>query len=82
MTPTLRFAAAALVALAAGAAATASSAAPFPAPQQDQVPVFGARVEVVRLHAAVLGDDGPVVDLTAHDFVVIDNGVAVAVERA
>jgi len=75
VTPTLRFAAAALVAMAAGAAAMASSAAPFPTPQQDQVPVFGARVEVVRLHAAVLGDDGPVVDLTADDFVVIDNGV-------
>ncbi len=40
-----------------------------------QIPVYGASVEVVRLHAAVFDRDGPVTDLTARDFVVIDNGV-------
>ena len=43
--------------------------------QRAQAPAYGARVEMVRLHAAVLGDDGPVTDLTAADFFVIDNGV-------
>ncbi len=43
--------------------------------QQGRFPVYGARVEVVRLHVAVLDDGRPVTDLTAGDFVVIDNGV-------
>lgn len=47
----------------------------FEAAQSAQVPAYGARVEVVRVHAAVLDDDGPVTDLTASDFVIIDNGV-------
>ena len=42
---------------------------------QGQLPAYGARVEVVRLHVAVLDDGRPVTDLTARDFVVIDNGV-------
>jgi tetratricopeptide (TPR) repeat protein len=41
-----------------------------------QRPSFGASVEVVRLHAAVLDGDGdPVTDLQADDFVIVDNGV-------
>lgn len=53
----------------------ADLAAPPRAQQQGQLPVYGASVEVVRLHAAVLDDGRPVTDLTAGDFVVIDNGV-------
>jgi hypothetical protein len=45
------------------------------AQEQGQLPVYGASVEVVRLHVAVLDDGLPVTDLTARDFVVIDNGV-------
>jgi hypothetical protein len=49
----------------------------LPAPgAAQQRPAYGASVEVVRLHAAVLdGDGNPVVGLTADDFVVIDDGV-------
>lgn len=57
-------------------------AASATAGQSPQVAAYGARVEVVRLHAAVLDRDGPVTDLTADDFVVIDNGVEHAVALA
>lgn len=47
-----------------------------PRPQdRSQLPTYGASVEVVRLHVAVLDDGRPVTDLTARDFVVMDNGV-------
>ena len=43
---------------------------------QQQRPAYGASVEVVRLHVAVLDRDGnPVTGLRAADFVVVDNGV-------
>jgi VWFA-related protein len=72
-----------LVAVAACVAAAAAvvSATALPARidvepgQRSSMPAYGARVEVVRLHAAVLGDDGPVTDLTAEDFIVVDNEV-------
>ena len=41
-----------------------------------QRPSYGARVEVVRIHAAVLDSEGhPVTDLQAEDFTIVDNGV-------
>ena len=61
--------------VAAAAVLAALIAAPAPGAAQ-QRPVYGASVEVVRVHAAVLdGDGNPVVGLTADDFVVIDDGV-------
>jgi len=55
--------------------AAAAAAGPAASSAQQQVPTYGASVEVVRLHVAVLDDDGPVTDLTAGDFTVVDNGV-------
>ena len=63
------------VGVAAGGVGAASTTLPAAYPQE-QRPTYGASVEVVRLHAAVLdGDGNPVTGLTAADFVVVDNGV-------
>jgi tetratricopeptide (TPR) repeat protein len=72
----------AAAALAGCAAAALASPAAVGAARQRQVPSYGARVEVVRLHVAVLDDDGPVTDLTASDFTVVDNGVRLEVALA
>ncbi len=82
MTPPRRRAVAALTAattcvLSAGALSPAGATSSAEAPSAEQQrPSFAARVEVVRLHAAVLDGDGrPVTDLDADDFIIVDNGV-------
>lgn len=76
MKPRASLAAAARASTGALVVFTTVAALPGVPPQQrGQAPVYGARVEMVRVHAAVLDGDGPVTDLAAEDFIVIDNGV-------